>query len=208
MKGRLITFEGIDGSGKSTQASLLHRYLLYSGYIARLLREPGGTDIGERIRSILLDTAHDDMSPVTEVFLYLAARAQITSRVIVPALVSGEHVVMDRFLDSTTVYQGFARGLGMEEMKRLNLFATGGVVPDLTFVIDCDPRLSLTRVDGAPDRLESEGIGFMKRVRAGFLTLCESEKKRMVCIDGNRGIDDIHVDVRRAVDRLFAAQKD
>lgn len=196
MKGKLITFEGIDGSGKSTQARLLKKHMMSQGHTVHLLREPGGTEIGESIRSILLDTAHADMVPLTELFLYLAARSQITSQVIVPALEQGEYVIMDRFMDSTTAYQGYARRLGINEMIRLNLIATGGLVPDITFFIDCDPAKALSRVDSAPDRLESEGLDFMRRVRVGFMKLYEIDRKRIVHINGNREIEDIERDIQ------------
>ena len=195
MNGYLITFEGIDGSGKSTQADLLHKRLISSGLTAHLLREPGGTAIGENIRSILLDTSFSDMSPFTELFLYLAARSQITSSIIVPALNRGEYVVMDRYIDSTAAYQGYARGLGIDEMIRLNMIATGGIVPDITFVIDCDPDNAIRRFTSKPDRLESEGITFMRKVREGFLKLHEYDKQRIIICDGNREIDEIEKDI-------------
>ena len=203
MKGLLITFEGIDGSGKSTQARLLSEHLTSCGRKVNLFREPGGTEIGELIRSILLDNTHGDMSPITELFLYLAARAQITSRVIVPALARGEDIIMDRYIDSTTAYQGYARCLGVDEIIRLNLFATGGILPDITFLIDCDPFVALSRVDRMPDRLESEGIEFMKRVREGFMNLCKNEMTRILIVDGNRQMDLIQKDIIRAVDRFL-----
>jgi len=204
MKSLLITFEGIDGSGKSTQAALLYNRLKESGRSAHLLREPGGTNIGEQIRSILLDTAHNDMSPATELFLYLAARSQITSHLIIPFLKRGEDVIMDRYMDSTTAYQGYARGLGIDEMLKFNLFATGGVVPDITFFIDCDPVVALSRVKSTPDRLESQGIEFMRRVREGFLKLCEIESDRIIKIDGNQPVEDINNEVYSRVKILFS----
>ena len=207
MKGILISFEGIDGSGKSTQAGLLERSLRTSGRNVILLREPGGTAVGERIRSILLDRAHDDMAPLAEVFLYLAARAQITAQCIVPALERGDIVIMDRFRDSTTVYQGFARGLGTDNMERLNDIATGGVTPDITFVIDCETPYALSRVGESPDRLESEGLSFMERVREGFLRLCETGGNRVILIDGGRDIDSVQNEVRGVVDYLLSDQK-
>jgi len=203
MRGILITFEGIDGSGKSTQAELLRGFLSSRGFRVILLREPGGTAIGELIRSILLDRRHDDMSPYTEVFLYLAARAQITFQLISPALDRGEIVVLDRFIDSTTVYQGYARGLGVEEMNRLNTLATSGVFPDVTFVIDCDPAVALSRVSGSPDRLESKGMEFMGKVREGFLELCGSGEDRFVLLDGSRDIESIQEEIRSVVERLL-----
>ena len=195
MKGYLITFEGIDGSGKSTQAHLIHTRLNDSGRKAIILREPGGTEIGEKIRSLLLDNSFSELQPLTELFLYLAARAQITSSIIVPALNRGEDVIMDRYIDSTAAYQGYGRGLGIDEMRGLNNIATGGLVPDITFVIDCDPEKAVSRLSTAPDRLESEGIDFMKKVREGFLALREVEPGRIVICDGNRGIDEIESDI-------------
>jgi dTMP kinase len=206
MKGFLITFEGIDGSGKSTQAQLLHTYLTSLGRNVQLFREPGSTDVGERIRSILLDNANAEMDPRTELFLYLAARAQITSRVVVPALQGGSDVILDRFMDSTTAYQGYARDLGVDEMIRLNLIATDGIVPDITFVIDCDPIIALSRVKGKPDRLESEGLDFMRKVREGFLKLSEIDRKRIVVIDGNREIHVIEREIQLRVNRLIRDQ--
>ena len=144
-KGLLITFEGIDGSGKTTQAELVYRWLLSRGRIVHLLREPGGTEIGERIRSILLDSSLPDMTPHTELFLYLAARAQLTATVIAPALARGEDIILDRFIDSTVAYQGHARGLGIDETIALNTSATGGLVPDVTIIVDCDPETAFER---------------------------------------------------------------
>lgn len=195
MKGYLITFEGIDGSGKSTQAHLIHKRLNDSGRKAIILREPGGTEIGEKIRDLLLDNSFSDMHPLTELFLYLAARAQITEKIIVPALNRGEDVIMDRYIDSTASYQGYGRGLGIDKMTGLNNIATGGLVPDVTFVIDCDPGKAIRRLSASPDRLESEGIDFMKKVREGFLALHDVDPGRIVILDGNRGIDEIENDI-------------
>lgn len=195
MRGYLISFEGIDGSGKSTQARLLTEYIRGKGRVVHLLREPGGTAIGERIRGLLLDILHADMCPHTELFLYLAARAQITSAVIKPALSKGEIVIMDRYIDSTTAYQGYARDLGLDAMKGLNAVATGGLVPDITFLVDCDPSLAMTRLSGAPDRLEAEGIAFMNKVREGFLKIQTIENDRIAIVDGARSIESISEDI-------------
>jgi len=203
MNGYLITFEGIDGSGKTTQAVLLHNRLLSSGHNAQILREPGGTVIGEKIRSILLDTSFSDMSPQTELFLYLAARSQITSTAIIPALTRGAHVIMDRYIDSTVAYQGYARGLGIDEMIRLNKIATMGLVPDITFVIDCAPDIAIKRIDSQPDRLESEGINFMRKVREGFIKLHNYDKQRIIICDGNRKISEIETDILYHLEKNF-----
>jgi dTMP kinase len=189
MKGKFITFEGIDGSGKSTQASLFHSKLLSFGIPCILLREPGGTKIGEDIRSILLDNKNDDMSPLTELFLYLAARSQITYSQIFPALDKGTTVIMDRFIDSTTAYQGYARGLGIETTSKLNMIATSGLIPDITFLVDCDPHTAFSRLGKSLDRLESEGINFLNKVREGFLKISTDEKHRVFVVDGSQCIE-------------------
>jgi len=191
MKGYLISFEGIDGSGKTTQAELLYNRICNLGYTVLLFREPGGTPVGESIRSILLDASHSDMIPLAELFLYLAARVQITSQRIAPALDSGAFVIMDRYIDSSAAYQGHARGLGVDLVHHLNSIATGGLVPDITFFIDCDPLTALSRISPKPDRLESEGLVFMERVRDGFRGLCQSFKDRFVLVDGNRAVKEI-----------------
>jgi len=191
-RGNLITFEGIDGCGKTTQAELLHRYLIDCGRKSILLREPGGTVVGEKIRTILLDTPNINIPPTTEVFLYLAARSQITNDHIKPALENGGIVIMDRYSDSTVAYQGYGRNIGREVTRQLNGIATSGIVPDLTFIIDCPPEIALTRVSGRPDRLESEGVSFMRRVRDGFLRIAADEPERCVIIDGEHSIEEIH----------------
>jgi dTMP kinase len=192
MRGILITFEGIDGSGKSTQARMLFDWLVSTGKTVHLLREPGGTPLGEVIRAALLDRSNTGMTPESELFLYLAARAQLTATVIRPILERGEQVILDRFIDSTSAYQGFARGLGYERIAEMNRFATGGTEPDLTFLIDIDPARSLTRLKGEPDRLEAEGLSFMSRVREGYLDVARRETNRMVVVDGSRSIGEIH----------------
>jgi len=203
MKGYLITFEGIDGSGKTTQAVLLHKRLRSLGRTVHLLREPGGTEIGEKIRSILLDASHTDMSPYTELFLYLAARSQITASFIIPALTRGEDIIMDRYTDSTVAYQGYARGLGIDETVMLNKIATQGLIPDVTFIIDCDPSTAFLRITSKPDRLESEGIDFMRNVREGFFEIYNRDKNRVVLCDGNRGINEIEQDILLHIKKKF-----
>jgi dTMP kinase len=201
--GVLISFEGIDGSGKSTQASLYAEWLREHGREIVFLREPGGTSIGERIRALLLDTANSDMTPRAELFLYLAARAQITDELITPALDRGAVVILDRFIDSTTAYQGHARDLGVETSITLNRIATDGLVPDLTFVIDCEPAAAAARSDDTPDRMEAEGLEFMSRVRQGFLDLCGRFPDRVKCVDGSRDVDAVQADVRACADALL-----
>lgn len=203
MKGILITFEGIDGSGKSTQAVLLHDRLSSLHIPVRLLREPGGTVIGEKIRGILLDSVHTEMSGYAELFLYLASRAQITAQCILPALQSGELVILDRFIDSTAAYQGFARGLGLECVQYLNGIATSGLVPDITFLFDCDPRVAASRRNNPPDRLESEGLHFMEMVREGFLSLSSLEPDRIRVFNGEDTVESLSQSVFDQVKSLI-----
>ena len=204
MTGILISFEGIDGSGKSTQASLCAEWLRERGREIVSLREPGGTSVGERIRAMLLDTVNSDMVPRAELFLFLAARTQITDELIRPALGRGAVVILDRYIDSTTVYQGHARGLGVDTAITLNRIATDCLVPDLTVVVDCDPGTAAARSHAEPDRMEAEGMEFMARVREGFLDLCGRFPDRVRCVDGSRDVDAVHADVRALVEALLA----
>ncbi len=203
MKGNLITFEGIDGCGKSTQAALLHERLCSLDIPVLLLREPGGTAIGERIRGILLDASHTEMSSHAELFLYLASRAQITAQCILPAIQDGITVILDRFIDSTAAYQGFARGLGLDCVRYLNGIATSGLVPDLTFLFDCDPGVAVLRRNNPPDRLESEGFQFMSTVREGFLSLSRLEPSRILVLNGEDTVQSLSDSVFRHVKSLL-----
>ena len=173
-KGLFITFEGIDGCGKSTQINMLSDHLKSGGRSVVLLREPGGTVVGEKIRSVLLDKKNDGMDPVCELLLFEAARAQIVRELIRPAIDDGSIVICDRFFDSTYAYQGYARGLGADMVRDLNLTATSGLEPDITFLLDIDPEEALKRRgirgDG-DDRMEALGIAFQRKVRQGYLDL-------------------------------------
>ena len=184
-KGLFITFEGIDGCGKTTQVTALKNSLEAKGTKVIVIREPGATLIGEKIRSILLDKANYGMSSETEVLLYEAARAQIVNEVIRPALHAGDVVICDRFYDSSVAYQGYARGLPLESIDFLNRFATGGLEPDLTFLLDLPAEAAWERMngrEGAHDRLEIEGLGFMEKVRAGYLELA-GKHARIIKLD-------------------------
>jgi dTMP kinase len=202
----LITFEGLDCSGKTTQAKLLVEHLediqnsetdFASEFLPRtsriiFLREPGGTDLSERIRTILLDTEHSGMNHVTELFLFSAARAQLVSNVIKPALERGDVVVCDRFYDSTTAYQGWGRGIDLEGVKKLNSIATSGVTPDVTFYLDVDSSEVERRKILAglrEDRMESSGKAFYERVRDGYLEIARTETGRFVVLNGTEPID-------------------
>ena len=184
-KGLFVTFEGIDGCGKSTQVTALKDSLEKKGTKVIVIREPGATLIGEKIRSILLDKANSGMSSETELLLYEAARAQIVNEVIRPALKAGKVVICDRFYDSSVAYQGYARGLPLESIDSLNRFAAGGLEPDLTFLLDLPPQAARDRMnirEGSEDRLETEGLVFMEKVRAGYLELA-GKHARIITLD-------------------------
>lgn len=192
-KGLLITFEGIDGCGKSTQLNKLAEWFKTMGRDVLLVREPGGTAIGEKIRNILLDKKNDEMCSITEILLYEAARAQITSQVIRPALASGKIIICDRFYDSSLAYQGFARGLGEEMVDGLNKIATDGLDPDITFLLDLSAEEALKRRMGrgeAEDRLEAMGLKFQQDVREGYLSIAK-KNSRIKVVDASSGIDEI-----------------
>jgi len=187
-----ITFEGIDFSGKSTQIRLLETRLRTNGERVRLVREPGGTEISEKIRAILLDRAHDAMDDVTEFLLFSASRSQLVQEEILPALASGVHVIADRFHDSSTAYQGFGRGLDIEAIKAVHRIATHGLVPDLTFFIDIPVDASFERrskPDRTIDRMEAANRAFFERIRDGYLRLAEEHAFRFIRIDGMLAVD-------------------
>jgi len=203
-KGVFITFEGCEGCGKSTQVRELENHLKAQGYEVLTTREPGGTSVAESIRSILLDPGNETLSPVTELLLYEAARAQHVRERILPALEAGKTVLSDRFFDSTTAYQGAGRGLGAEDVVRLHAIATGGLTPDLTIVIDVPAALGLARAtQGGSDRIEREKIDFHERVRAEFLRLAQAEPERISVVDGTKSIDDVAAAIREIVDRVL-----
>jgi dTMP kinase len=178
----LVSFEGLDGSGKTTQVERLRAALEAEGREVVTAREPGGTVLGERIRELVLHGA--EMSPWAEALLYAAARAELVAEVVEPALARGADVLLDRYLDSSIVYQGIARGLGAEEVLELNLVAVGGLVPDRTFVLAIDPSRSLGRVGSSPDRIEREAAAFHERVAAGYEQLASLFPDRVVLLDG------------------------
>ena len=193
--GLFVTFEGIDRSGKTTQAAMLCEAL---GDAALGVREPGGTPTGERVREILKDPAME-VSPQAEALLFAAARAELVSRVIRPALAAGRVVVSDRFLDSSLAYQGAARGLGVEEIERVNRFATGGLVPDLTFLLEIDTSTAAAR-GGEHDRFEQEGSALQDRVAAAYDRLAGEAPGRWRRIGADRAPETVHADVLAAVE--------
>jgi dTMP kinase len=194
VSGLFVTFEGIDRSGKTTQARMLCEAL---GDDALQVREPGGTPVGERVRELLKDP-DVEIGPEAEALLFAAARAELVSGVIRPALAEGRVVVSDRFLDSSLAYQGHARGLGVEEVERINRFATRGLVPDLTILLWIDPVAAATRA-GEVDRFEDEGDRLQRVVLAAYDELATADPSRWRRIDADRPPDDIHAEVLAAV---------
>ena len=201
-----ITFEGIDGCGKTTQFRMLSQWLRDRGNDLVETIEPGGTEIGRQIRRILLDPASADMQPRTELLLYFASRAQNVDQVIRPALDAGRIVLCDRFTDSTLVYQGCGRGLDTNVVRDLDRIACRGLKPDVTLLIDIDAETSLTRakrrnerVGPAESRIDEEGAAFHERVRQGYLALAKAEPERIVVIDGAAGIGEVGQRIREAL---------
>jgi dTMP kinase len=190
-----ITFEGIDQSGKSTQLKLLEEAMAAAGIAVLSVREPGGTPLGDQIRAILLGPEHEDMDPWAEALLYAAARAQLVKDVIRPALASGKIVLSDRYIDSSLVYQGIARDLGIERILDLNLGATGGLMPDLTLVLHLDVADSRERLSGreaGEDRIESEPMEFHAKVEEGYRRLEEMYPARLAGIDAGGTVEEVH----------------
>jgi len=203
VKGKLITFEGSEGSGKSTQIKLICHYLKRKNKSVVFLREPGGVPISEKIRRILLDVQNSRMSDECEILLYMAARAQLVDQRIQPALKQGQVVLCDRFLDSTVVYQGFGNGIDIGMIKKIGKFATQGVKPDLTFIFDIETRTGLSRIKRAKDRIERRAVVYHNRVRKGYRRLAGLEPKRIKLIRVNKSKEEIHQVVRRSVDHIL-----
>jgi len=202
--GKLISFEGSEGSGKSTQIARLAARFQKTRREVVSTREPGGTEIGEQIRNIIVHNSKgDEMCAETELLLFAAARAQVVREVIAPALMRGAIVLSDRFLDSSTVYQGIARNLAADPVAHVNRFAVGNVMPDLTIVIDVPTKVSLARLkrraSDLPDRMERENVDFYKKVRDGYLVLAKSMPERIVVVDGTKTEDAIEKSIWAAV---------
>lgn len=204
-----ITMEGPDGCGKSTQAKLLTQHLSEHGLAVLLTREPGGTEIGDQVRRILAALDNSSMHARTEFLLFSASRAQHVHEMIRPHLESGGVVVSDRFYDSSLAYQGYGHGLDREDLLRITAFATGGLRPDLTFLLDMPVEEGLQRRrDGSKwDRLDAYELAFHERARAGYFELAQGEPQRWIVLDGSRPIGDLQEEIRAAVDaRLTKAQ--
>jgi len=211
---RLISFEGGDGSGKTTQLKLLDNYLASRGKSCLSTREPGGTTLGEMIRKILLEAGKVEIASPTEIFLYLADRAQHVHEVIRPALASGRLVLCDRFTDSTLAYQGYGRGVDLDMLRRLNQVASHGITPDVTFLLDCPVEVGLSRTaqrnmnlksgGSREDRFEQERADFHERVRRGFLELARAEPQRIYVLDASRPTEEVHHEIKKIVDQKLA----
>lgn len=192
MKGKFITFEGSEGSGKSTQIHLIRKYLKKANKQVLFLREPGGVKISEKIRRILLDVKNDKMGDECEMLLYMAARAQMVKEQVLPALKKGRIVLCDRFLDSTMAYQGYGNGMDVDFIKCVGRFVTQGIEPDLTIIFDIDAKIGLSRLTRAKDRIEQRALAYHHRVRQGYLAIAKQEPRRVKIIKVNATKEVIH----------------
>lgn len=206
--GLFIAFEGVEGAGKGTQIRMAEEYLLGRSFDVLVTREPGGTELGERVREILLDPKTGKLDARSEALLFSAARAQTVSHVIRPALSDGKVVICDRYVDSSLAYQGWARGLGEQDVLTLNVWATQGLFPDLVVLLHLEPERGLLRSTEAPDRMEMEGQDFHAKVADAYLKIAEEHPERFVVIDADRTPDEIFVDVRGAMERILADRDD
>lgn len=205
MEGIFITMEGPDGSGKTTQIDLLKKYLEKKGYNIVIAREPGGTVIGEAIRKIILNPEYEEMGHMTELLLYASARAQLVNQVIKPALTEGKAVICDRFVESSAVYQGIGRGLGVDTVYEVNNYALGDVQPKITIFMDLDAEEGIKRKkeQAELDRMEKEDLSFHKRVVDGYRQLARLYPERIVPIDATLPIDTIHSMIVEEVEHRF-----
>ena len=203
MKGKFITFEGIEGSGKTTQIKRIYKYLKNKKKDVLFLREPGGVKISEKIRNILLDVVHTEMSKECETLLYMAARAQLVEEVLKPALKEGKIVLCDRFLDSTIVYQGYGRRIDIHFIKKIGEFATQGIQPDLTFIFDIEVKKGLSRITRPKDRIETRSLAYHNRVREGYLKLAKLESQRIKLIKADDHREIIYQRIQGFIDQLF-----
>ncbi len=202
--GKLITFEGIDGSGKSTQIQLLEAEFEKLGISYKTFREPGGTKLSEKIRTILLDKENIELYSNAESLLFAAARAQLTAEQIKPAITKGEFVICDRFTDSTIAYQGYGRGLNINNLELINTIATDGLIPDITFILDIDPQKATERLKTVnPDRMEVAGIDFFKKIRQGYCQIREQNQSRCIVINGEKPQEDISKEIHHIIMKRF-----
>ncbi len=204
MAGRFLVLDGPDGCGKSTQAKRLVERLRSEGRDVLHTREPGGTRTGEAIRALLLDPSRGEMTLRAELLLYMASRAQIVEEVLRPALAAGKVIICERYLSSSIAYQGVAGGLGADEVARVGAFATGGLAPDLTVILDIEPGEGLARVARGKDRIEGRSLAYHEAVRRGFLDLAAKDPSRYVVVDARGSEDDAAARVWQRVRSAFA----
>jgi dTMP kinase len=210
---RFVTFEGGDGTGKTTQIHALESYLIARGQPCLMTREPGGTSLGSMIRRVLLEVGDQPIAPSTELFLYLADRAQHVFEIIRPAIEAGKVVLCDRFTDSTLAYQGYGRGLDLQLLRQFNGVANSGVCPDLTFLLDCPVQVGLARTanrqarshadEPREDRFEREKLEFHEKVRAGFLEMARLEPARFRIIDATRSVAEVSLEIKGIIDQAL-----
>lgn len=205
MNGKLIVFEGPDGSGKTTILKNVNQKLTEQGYDIRVVREPGGTEISEKIREIIIDNNNINMAAKTESLLFAASRAQLVEEKIRPGLENGEIILCDRFVLSSLLYQGVGRGLGIDEVKKINDFATGDINPDLTIFFNIDYKTALIRkrANFSPDRLENEEFDFHKKIFDAYLDIAEKYKDDIKQVDATRSIDEVSSDVLKLIKDLL-----
>ena len=201
-----ITFEGIDGSGKSTQIKYLKEWLEIRGYSVIVLREPGGNTVSENIRTLLLDSK-ETIDPRSELLLFTAARAQLVSKVIRPALQQNNIVICDRYIDSSVAYQGYGRGLPVEEIEQINAFATNNLIPDITFIFDLSVEDASKRAgfrsshtNSSPDRMERSGEDFFRKTREGYLQIAKNSERKIFIIEANGHVEDIREEICNIVE--------
>lgn len=204
--GLFITLEGPDGSGKSTQIELLRDYLSCKGYDIIVCREPGGTRISEAVRHVILNKDFKEMGHMTELLLYAAARAQLVEEVIRPSLEAGKIIICDRFVESSAVYQGIARNMGVDLVYDVNKFAIGDTIPNITFLIDIDAKTGISRKKQQTelDRMEREALDFHEKVSEGYRNLANMYPKRICKIDGNLSIEEIHKRIIAETDKIIS----
>lgn len=201
-----IAFDGLDGTGKSTQMALLVEWLAEAGHDVVRTVDPGTTPLGERIRAILL--GHDvPIGRTSEMLLFMAARAQLVESVIQPAVAAGQTIVSDRYLLANLVYQGYAGGLDVETIRSIGQTATGGILPDLVIVLDMPPEKAAERMQRERDRMENQDAAFLERLRAGFLAEAKRDPERIAVIDAARDVDAVQADIRAAVERVLDTQR-
>lgn len=198
-----FSLDGVDGAGKTTQMELFSRWLRDAGHDVLTCRDPGSTRVGEQVRGILLDPATGPIGRRCEMLLYMAARAQLVDELIRPALAAGKTVVSDRYLLANVVYQGHGGGLDVDELWHVGRVATGGLMPDLTFVLDLPAESAHARLGRQPDRMEQQGTEFRARLRRGFLAEAARDPQRIVVVDARRPIEQVQDDIRRAARRVL-----